>query len=65
MDELKKENPKYSAVDIKIIDEGIHPDIAGKYDYYYVPTYYVAGNKVHEGVASKDIVRNMFETASK
>ena len=25
-----------------------HPDIADQYDYYYVPTFYVDGVKVHE-----------------
>lgn len=65
MEELKEENPKYSQVDLKIIDEGLHPDIAEKYDYYYVPTYYIDGKKVHEGVATRDIVRNIFKEAIK
>lgn len=65
MEELKEENPKYSQVDLKIIDEGLHPDIAEKYDYYYVPTYYIDGKKVHEGVATRDIVRNIFKEAVK
>ncbi|OPJ59333.1 thioredoxin family protein [Clostridium oryzae] len=65
MDELKKENSKFSDVEMKIIDETVHPDIADRYDYYYVPTYYVDGVKVHEGVASKEIVKNVYETALK
>lgn len=63
MDELTNENPKYSDVKLEIIDEDIHPDIANQYDYYYVPTYYVGGEKVHEGIASKEIVEQMFEKA--
>lgn len=63
MDELKKETSKYASLDIKIIDETLHPNIAKEYDYYYVPTYFVDGVKVHEGVASKDAVRKVFETA--
>lgn len=64
MDEIRKESPKFSDVEVKIIDEGIEPDIADKYDYYYVPTYYINGVKVHEGAATKDIVRKVFEKAS-
>jgi len=31
------------AVEIEKIDELVHPDIAGQYDYYYVPTFYGSG----------------------
>ena len=65
MENLKKQNPNYSGIDIKIIDEELKPDIAKQYNYYYVPTYYVDGVKVHEGVASKDIISNIFEKALK
>lgn len=60
MEEVKKENPEFSKVEMKVIDEGVNPEIAGQYDYYYVPTYYVEDVKVHEGVASKDIIRNVY-----
>jgi hypothetical protein len=63
MEELKKENPKYEDVEIKIIDEEREPDIAKKYDYYYVPTYYIGSTKVHEGAASKEIINKVFEKA--
>jgi thioredoxin 1 len=63
MDELKKENPHYASIDINIIDEGEHPEIADNYDYYYVPTYYIDGTKVHEGAASKEIVKSVFDKA--
>jgi thioredoxin 1 len=64
MDELKKENAKYADVKVTIIDEQLQPDIANQYDYYYVPTYYIDGAKVHEGAASKEIIRKVFEKAS-
>jgi glutaredoxin len=57
--------PQYAEIPFKIIDEVKEPEIAAKYDYYYVPTYYVGDTKVHEGVASYDIIRNVFEEASK
>ena len=63
MEELKKENPKFSNIEVKIIDEELHPEIAKQYSYYYVPTYYVDGIKVHEGVPTKDIIRGVFEKA--
>lgn len=65
MEELKNENPNYANIEIKIIDEEKEPEMAKQYDYYYVPTYYVNETKVHEGIPSKDIVRNVFEKALK
>lgn len=65
MEELKKENSLYEKVEVKIIDEEKQPEIAKKYDYYYVPTYYVDDVKLHEGVPSKEIVKNVFEEALK
>ncbi|MDF2881227.1 MAG: glutaredoxin [Clostridiaceae bacterium] len=65
MEELKNENPEYTNVDVKIIDEEREPDVAKLYDYYYVPTYYVDGVKVHEGVPSKTIIQNIYEKALK
>ena len=41
IEELKEEYPE-------MIEETQHPDIADQYDYYYVPTFYVDGVKVHE-----------------
>ncbi|WP_163192386.1 thioredoxin family protein [Clostridium thermarum] len=63
MEELKKEHPRYAEVPVMIIDEGMEPEIANQYDYYYVPTYYIEGVKVHEGVASKEIIQQVYEKA--
>jgi glutaredoxin len=63
MEELKRENPEYSKVEMTVIDEGKQPDLAGQYDYYYVPTYYVDGVKVHEGAATKEKIKSVFEKA--
>lgn len=65
MEELKKENPQYENVEVKIIDEEHESEIAKKYSYYYVPTYYVDGIKVHEGVPTKDIIKDVFERTIK
>lgn len=63
MDELLKEKPEYASIEIEIIDEVKHRAIADRYDYYYVPTYYVGGRKLHEGVPTKKIVEDVFEAA--
>jgi len=63
MDALYAEDAKYKGVNIEIIDENLHPDIADKYDYYYVPTYYVDGKKLHEGAADLEKVRRVFDAA--
>ena len=65
MDELYAENPAWRDIPIKIVDEVEDPAYANQFDYYFVPTYYVNGKKVHEGAATKDIVRGVFEQASK
>lgn len=61
MNELTAENPNYKALDIKLIDEDLHPEISNQYDYYYVPTYYIENEKVHEGAATKEIIKDIFE----
>jgi len=63
MDELYKENAAYKTIELVNIDENLHPDIAEKYDYYYVPTFYVGDEKKHEGVASLEIIRGVFDAA--
>jgi thioredoxin 1 len=62
MEELKAESSKYASIEVTMIDENLQPDIANQYDYYYVPTYYIDGKKVHEGAASKDIIRQVFDS---
>lgn len=65
IEDLKNTNPEYANIEVKIIDEERQPEIAKKYDYYYVPTFYVNEVKIHEGVPSKDIIRRVFEEACK
>ena len=63
MDELFAENWTYKSLEIEMIDEVLHPDVAEQYDYYYVPTYYVADKKLHEGAASKKKIKRVFDAA--
>lgn len=63
MDELFDKYPEYKKLDIEIIDEVENPEIADQYDYYYVPTYYLDGEKFHEGVPSREMVADLFKKA--
>ncbi|GHV00553.1 hypothetical protein FACS1894211_08130 [Clostridia bacterium] len=64
-EELRAENPAYQALQIERIEESDNPETAEKYDYYYVPTYYADGVKIHEGRNSKAEIRKVFDAALK
>ena len=63
MDELFAADAEYKTLEIEKIDEVDYPDIAAKYDYYYVPTYYVGDEKLHEGAASLEKIKDVFDAA--
>ena len=63
MEELIAADNIYSVFDIKIVDENKERKLADSYDYYYVPTYYIGWQKVHEGAATKEKIRDVFDTA--
>ncbi len=63
MDELKSKNPEYRDIEVEKIEESKNVKIASTYDYYYVPTYYVDGVKLHEGVPTIDKIENVFKKA--
>ena len=63
MDELFALDPEYKAIEIEIIEEKRQAEIADKYDYYYVPTYYVDEVKLHEGAATYEIVKSVLDSA--
>ncbi len=62
IEELKK-RPEYKGIEIETIEERIHPDIADQYDYYYVPTFFVNGEKAHEGGINANEVEAIFQEA--
>lgn len=59
MAELKYQNPELEQVAVEAIDERLHPDYPAPGYYYYVPTFFVDGKKVHEGAATKEIVEKV------
>lgn len=62
-DDLMRENPALRQLDIQIVDEAVEVDFANAHDYYYVPTYYVGGVKVHEGAADRAAVESVLKKA--
>ena len=65
IDELKKEHPEYKNIELETIDELKETEVADKYDYYYVPTFYVDGKKVHEGAIYKPEMKQLFDSVIK
>ena len=62
LDELKANNPEYSDIDVEYIDENKDVKAANAHDYYYVPTFFVDGVKLHEGVPTEEkIERELIE----
>ena len=48
LEELYEKKPAYREIAITKIEESRQPDIADKYDYYAVPTFYIDGEKRFE-----------------
>ncbi len=49
IEELKAAHAELASVEIEMIEESEQPEVADRFDYYYVPTFYVNGVKEHEG----------------
>ena len=56
-------HPELAAVGIETVEESEQPEEAERYDYYYVPTFYLDGVKVHEGGISADEVETILRKA--
>ena len=65
MEEICGEHPEYKTVKIEKIDEKKEADYAAKFDYYYIPTFYVDGVKIHEGSPTKEAIEKVFSEAAK
>ncbi len=62
IDALKKQDA-YKDIEIEMIEESEQSEIANQYDYYYVPTFYVDGEKVHEGGIMEKEVEDILKKA--
>lgn len=63
IERLIKENPRFGEIPIKKIEESENPEIAGRYDYYYVPCLWIGQEKLHEGVPTEEQIRKVLEKA--
>ncbi len=63
LNEILEDTPTYSNLEIELIDEGEQRARAKSYDYYYVPTFYIDQQKVHEGPVSKAQIEEILKTA--
>ena len=61
--ELIEKEPRYGEIIIEVIDEEFEAAYANSFDYYYVPTFYVDGVKVHEGGIFPDEVEAILKMA--
>jgi len=59
--ELKEEYPEFQSIEIEIIDEEKQKALADSYNYYYVPTFYLGKEKLHEAGISKEEVKALFQ----
>lgn len=63
IEEAKAADPALAAVEIEMIEESEQSALADTFDYYYVPTFYVDGVKVHEGGIYPDEVEKILRQA--
>lgn len=63
--ELKKEHPEYETINLEIIDEEKEVDRVNElnFDYYFVPTFFLETEKLHEGVPSREIIKKVLDKA--
>mgnify|MGYP000038844568 FL=1 len=58
IEEARAAHPELAAV-----EESEQPELADTFDYYYVPTFYVGGVKVHEGGVYPEEVEKILRSA--
>lgn len=63
IEEARAAHPELEAVEIEMIEESDEPEVADTFDYYYVPTFYVDGVKVHEGGIYAEEVEKILRSA--
>jgi glutaredoxin len=63
IEELRKENPEYCRIKINVIDENKNRQLSNGYDYWYVPCFYLGDQKLHEGAASRENIKEVLDAA--
>ena len=59
----EKFHPEWREVPVRVVDELEEKEYADSLDYYYVPSYYVDGVRVHEGPVTQQDVERVFALA--
>ena len=62
IDELKKQDV-YKDIMFELIEESEKPELADQFDYYYVPTFYIDDEKIHEGGIFPNEVEDILKKA--
>ncbi|MGL5788118.1 MAG: thioredoxin family protein [Bacteroidales bacterium] len=62
INELTAENDAFKRIEWEKINELAEPQLADTFDYYYVPTFYENGKKLHEGGIYKEELRNLLQS---
>ena len=65
LEEICAEDGCYKDVEIERIDESAEKALAAKYDYWYVPCFYMGKEKIHEGHAEKADIKAVLDRALK
>ena len=63
MEQVKAAHPEFAQIPLEMIDENRQRALADRFDYWYVPTYYVDGKKVHEGAVNRRAVEEVYRRA--
>ena len=65
IEEARSAYPELQGVELEIVDELERTDYADEFDYYYVPTFYLGREKLHEGGIYADEVVEILKKANK
>ena len=63
MAELCERHPEFRAVKVREVDENVEAAFAATLDYYYVPTFFVGGQKLHEGSPTEAAIEAVYRAA--
>ena len=63
VDELKQLHKEYQDIEIETIEENDEPEKTKGLDYWYVPTYFIEGEKLLEGIPTKAKIEAVLKAA--
>lgn len=63
LEELKREDPRFDKIPVRMINERVEKELANSYNYWYVPCFFLDGQNLHEGHAERTDVQQVLEQA--